>query len=119
MQKFEEDDSCFVVEEANIQRETKPPNKYNTEMEGSSPQKNLTSISLNIVGLDKIIRLFIYGFLKLIEMIFKFFLEIFSMLVEHPLVLLLLITFFIGPYLPTAKIEALKELFKSLAALFM
>lgn len=119
MQKHEKDDNDSVVEEKTIQRETKPPNKCMTEVEYSLSQGNLTSITLNIVGLDKIIRLFIYGFLKLIEMIFNLFLETLSMLLEHPLVMVLLITFFVGPYLPTEKIEALKELFKSLAALFI
>lgn len=119
MQYLKKNDTYFVVKEPNIQRETRPPNKDKTELEGSSPQNNWISINLNIVGFNKIIELFISGFLKLIEMIFKLFLDIFRMLLEYPLVLVLLITFFIGPYLPAEKLEALKELFKSLAALFI
>lgn len=119
MQNIKREDSYFILEEKTIQREFKPPNNFNTKVEHSLESSKLVSISLNIVGIDKILKLVIHGFLKLIEMIFKLFLNTFKMLLEHPVGMLILITFFVGPHLPTEKIEALKELFMSLATLFL
>ena len=118
MQQNEKNDSKAVAEEHNINREAIPPNKDNTELNGSSPSKNSSSINFNIEGIDKIFKLLIEGLLKLVEIILRYFTEIFTKLLEHPKIFLLLITIYIISNFSIEKIEALNELYKSLAALF-
>lgn len=118
MQENEKNGSRSVGEEQNIIRAAIPPNKDNTELTGGSPPMNWSSINFNIVGSEKILKTLIDGVIKILELIFKLIYDLVALVLEHKW-LVILLTFVLGSKLPIEKNEALLELLKSLAALFM
>lgn len=119
MQENEKNGSRSVGEEQNIIRAAIPPNKDNTELTGGSPPMNWSSINFNIVGSEKILKTLIDGVIKILELIFKLIYDLVALVLEHKWLVIILLTFVLGPKLPIEKNEALLELLKSLAALFM
>lgn len=119
MQYNENNDSWSVSEEQTTGRKDIPPNKGNTELNGSSPPINFSSINFNVIGSEKFLKTLIDGVIQIVELIFKLIYDLIALLLEHKWLVIIIITFVFGPKLPIEKNEALLELLKSLAALFM